>query len=97
VNESNIWGVNSDNSIYKWNGREWKYIPGSLTDIAASEDGSKVVGVNQWGSIYMYVNNTWLYVPGKNLSRISISNNYVVGINNDGEVFYKRLSGCSKK
>jgi len=97
VNESNIWGVNSGNEIYKWNGSEWKYIPGSLTDIAASEDGSKVVGVNQWGSIYMYVNNTWLYVPGKNLSRISISNDYVVGINNDGEVFYKALSGCSKK
>ena len=97
VNQTNIWGVNGSNEIYRWNGTNWRSIPGSLIDIAASEDGSKVVGVNPWGSIFMYVNNTWLYVPGKNLSRISISNNYVVGINNDGEVFYKALSGCLKK
>ena len=63
--------------IFHWDGSSWTHIPGKLTDIAASEDGKKVVGVNRAGKVFYRKDNTWYNFPGL-VSRMSVSNDAIV-------------------
>jgi len=77
VNRNDVWGVNGNDDAFHWNGSEWTWIPGKIVDIAASEDGSKVVAVTRGGAVFYRRGNEWVHFPGL-VSRMAISNNAVV-------------------
>jgi len=71
---TNVWGVNSSASIFRYAGNDsnsWAQIPGSLTDIGAAADGT-VWGVNAVDYIFRYNWDVadWIKIPGA-LRRIS--------------------------
>jgi hypothetical protein len=77
VNRNDVWGVNVHDDIYHWNGSYWTHIGGKLTDIAASENGTKVVGVNRAGKVFYRKDNTWYNFPGT-IRRMAVSNDAIV-------------------
>jgi len=91
VNRNNVWGVNVHDDIYHWNGAEWTWIPGKLTDIAASEDGSKVVGVGQDNAVFYRQDNQWVRFPGW-CSRVAISNDAIICTSGNDYIYTIRFS-----
>jgi hypothetical protein len=53
-----------DGGIFKWNGQEWKQVPGSGFRISVGPDGSPWI-VNSEGIIYRWVNDTFQPVSGR--------------------------------
>lgn len=88
--KANVWGVNSDGSIYCYTQKyrnPWILVPGGLEDIGVGSDGT-VWGVTASGVIFRYSEHgAWTQIPG-NLKRISVgSKTKVWGINSAGQVY----------
>lgn len=83
-----VWGVNSINSIYRYNQKEnkWNRVPGKLKQISI---GSKdyIIGVNVDDKIFHWKNNAWRQISGS-LKYVSTSaDDETWGINADNEVY----------
>jgi virginiamycin B lyase len=87
-NSTTIWGVNSSNSIYDYNGATWTQVPGLLTQVAVGSDGT-VWGINAYQQVYQYqsLTNSWTNIPGS-LTSISVGGKDMVwGLNSSGSVY----------
>jgi len=89
---SGVWGVNSNDNIFKLNvdGKSWNKISGGLAQVAS---GASVWGVNGNDHIYKYLgDNTWQNIGGK-LTNVDVSNkDHVWGINRDQKIFRRTES-----
>ena len=59
-----IWGVNKENDIFRWNGEDWTQVPGKLRQISVGPDGS-VWGVNGIDEIFRWTGQSWQKIPGR--------------------------------
>jgi hypothetical protein len=87
----NVWFVGTDQRPYKKSGSGWSAMPGMLSRVAVSSDGTKVVGVNSTGAIFAWDGSMWQTIPGA-LSNISVNNNFIVGTNTNGEIYCLALN-----
>lgn len=75
----NIWEVNSDQTIYYWNGAAgWTQVPGSLVSIAAGGDG-EVWGINSSHNVFRWNGTAWMPIPGA-LLHVAVGSGQVWGI-----------------
>jgi hypothetical protein len=60
-----IWGVDADDYIYRWNSSGWTEIPGRLKHVSVGPDGD-VWGVNSSDYVYRYndAGNNWTRMDG---------------------------------
>ena len=67
-----IWGVDSDDYIYRWNGSGWTQVPGRLKHVSVGPDGD-VWGVNASDYVYRYneADNNWTRMDGR-LNQIDV-------------------------
>jgi Tectonin domain/Astacin (Peptidase family M12A) len=85
-NASSVWGVNSDDEIYRRDGNSWTQVPGSLKQISVG-NASSVWGVNSDDEIYRRDGNSWTQIPGS-LKHVSVANDDTVwGVNSDDEIY----------
>uniref|UniRef100_A0A6C0C441 Uncharacterized protein n=1 Tax=viral metagenome TaxID=1070528 RepID=A0A6C0C441_9ZZZZ len=100
--QKEVYGVNGNDSIYARSktpgepnangGKEWRGIPGALTNISASNK-EWVYGVNNKGNIYQCkkpCKGGWQLVEG-NLKQISGGQKYVYGVNRNDSIYRARL------
>jgi hypothetical protein len=80
VGSGQVWGINSLQKIYRWNGTGWMQIPGSLVRIAVGDDG-QVWGINGLHNIYQWNGTGWMQVPGSLVSIAVASDGQVWGTN----------------
>ncbi len=93
--DNTIWGLNSNDVIYNWNGSAWQQISGDLVKISAASDGT-VWGINSNDAIFYRGSNNWVPVSGA-LKHISVGNaNDVWGVNDDDNVYYWNGAGFTK-
>lgn len=86
-----VWGINSAQNIFSFNGLSFDSIPGSLTQI--SVDGDTVVGINGNNDIFATLGLAgFTQISGK-LTQISAHGLAVWGINANGDVFQFQFSG----
>ena len=67
----------------------WIQLPGKLINLTVNKDGS-MFGVNRSGGIYYassYKNPSWIQFSGA-LKQISSSNNVIMGVNSNDDIFY---------
>ncbi len=77
---SHIWGVNSGDAIFRWNGSGWQGIDGRLKNVSVGADGT-VWGVNAGDAIFRWNGSGWQRIDG-GLKQISVgSANSVWGVN----------------
>jgi hypothetical protein len=86
-NKNNVWIVDRQQRIFRKFGGGWTPVPGQLTRVAVSGDGSKVVGVNRVDDIFAWNGRTWEQIPGK-LRNISVNNTFIVGANAAGNIWF---------
>lgn len=88
--QNNIWGINSDDQIYRWNGSDWTNITpgGRLNQISAASDGT-VWGTNTAGQIYRWDGIDWINVtPGARLRQVSVGSATIIwGTNLEGQIY----------
>lgn len=98
TDNTEVWGVNSNNSIYKKNvnnSNEWTKIGGSLKNVSAS--GGRIWGVNSNDNIYSCVkpcNGGWINKPG-GLSQVSGDSTHVWGVNSNNDIYRTDVYGNS--
>jgi virginiamycin B lyase len=86
-----VWGINSAQNIYSFNGLFFDSIPGSLTQI--SVDGDSVTGINANKDIFAIGGLAGFFqIPGK-LTQISAHGLAVWGINANQQVYQLTGSG----
>jgi virginiamycin B lyase len=86
-----VWGINSAQNIYSFNGLFFDSIPGLLTQI--SVDGDFVIGINANSDIFATVGLAgFTQIPGK-LTQISAHGLAAWGINANQDVFQLQFTG----
>jgi hypothetical protein len=82
----NIWEVNSDQTIYYWNGAAgWTQVPGSLASIAAGGDG-EVWGLDNLHHVYRWNGAGFTRMPGTLLT-IAVGSGQVWGVDSQNKVW----------
>lgn len=90
-----VWGVNSADDIFRWNGSGWVQVAGKLKQISVGSS-SAVWGVNSANSIFRRSGSGWTQVPGK-LKHVSVAADGAVwGVNADDTIFRWNGSGWTK-
>ena len=84
---SNIWGLDPNGGVYKWDGRQFQSKPGQLNHISAAADGS-VWGTDPNGGVYQWQGNNWVPKAGK-LGMISVGGRGKVWGTDGGGGVYK--------
>ena len=81
-----VWGINSAQNIYEFDGMAFQNVPGNLTQIAA--DGDTVWGLNANGSVFKLDPDQGMFVqiPGT-LSQIAAHGGATWGINANQNVY----------
>jgi len=88
-----VWGVNSNNDIFRRDGTTWTHIGGVLKQVSVGCDGT-VWGVNPSDQIFRWDNASGWTQIGGNLSQISVGNQLNVwGVNSAGNIFRWNGSG----
>ena len=90
-NASNVWGVNSDDEIYRRSGNSWTQVSGALKHVSVANDGT-VWGVNDDDEIYRWNGGAWDQVAGA-LKQISVSSASLVWGVNSADRIYTRNPG----
>jgi hypothetical protein len=83
-----VWGLNAQNRIYKWNGSTWINITptGALYNVSVGSDGT-VWGLNVNYQPVQWNGNDWIVKPGQ-LKQISVgSANNIWGINSSNKIY----------
>lgn len=85
---SELWVINAAQNIYRWNGSNWKIMPGAAVRAAASPDGWTWV-VNSVDHIYRWnvINSVWDRMPGLLVQISAISKDR--GNFSETEIFYE--------
>jgi hypothetical protein len=86
-----VWGINSAQKIYYWNGTGWTNIPGALARIAVN--GGQVWGINSAQKIYYWNGTGWTNIPGALVSIAVGSDGQVWGINSAQKIYYWNGTG----
>jgi hypothetical protein len=86
-NKDNVWIVEQSGRVLRKSGATFVTVPGQLSRVAVSGDGSKVVGVNGNDDIFVWDGKAWVQIPGK-LRNISVNNNFIVGTNSRGNIYF---------
>lgn len=90
--DESVWGVNTNDNIYRWNGRSWDKMPGLLKHVSVGR-GNTVWGVNANDNIYRWNGSRWNKVSGL-LKQISVgSDGEVYGVNANDNIY--RWNGSS--
>jgi hypothetical protein len=90
--DGSVWGVNSGDEIYRWNGGGWDLIPGGLRQISVGS-ASHVWGVNSSDMIYRWNGTSWHQIPGL-LRHVSVAADGTTwGVNSALNIFRYRPSG----
>jgi hypothetical protein len=79
-----VWGINKNHDVYRWNGVGFDYIPGKLKSIAVGD--REVWGINENQDVYWWNGEGFDYVPGAKLTSIVVV---------DGEVWGTSLSNVN--
>ncbi|MDX1693193.1 MAG: tectonin domain-containing protein [Ketobacteraceae bacterium] len=89
---SEVWGVNGNDDIFRWNGGGWTHIPGKLKHVSVGANG-EVWGVNANDYIYRYnrSSNNWTQIPGR-LKQIDVGSE-IWGVNANDDIFRWNGSG----
>ena len=76
--KENVWVLNADNNIYKWNGKSWDAYPGKAQDIGVGANGSvwimDTVNHRYGGSIYRLEGSNFVKTTGQGI-RIDVDPN----------------------
>lgn len=59
---ANVWCIDSENNVYKWNTVTWVNEPTKMRTIAVGPEGKLILGIDIDGSVHFRVNNKWLEV-----------------------------------
>lgn len=101
-----VWGLNPNGYVVKWNGNGWTYTGGLQSCISVSGDGNDVWGLQKNSGYPEKWNGTnWTVMPGAiSLSYITVGNNgqvwglnpngYVVKWNGNGWAYTGGLQSC---
>lgn len=81
---TNVWGVNQQGQVWRWNGRDWNRMPGVLVNISAAADGT-VVGVNPIGIPFRWNGSDWTQMPGRLATISAGSSTQIWGIGTKAE------------
>jgi len=85
--DGTVWGVNSSDNIYRWNGTTWQQIPGALKQISVG-NATNVWGVNSSDNIYRWTGTTWQQVTGA-LKNVSVAPDGTVwGCNASDQIYH---------
>ncbi len=82
-----VWGVNANDSIFRWNGTGWDQMPGRATQVSAGSQGH-VWAVTRESTIWRWnvAQNSWDQMPG--LARqVSVSSDGGVWVTNGNDSF----------
>ena len=95
-NENYIWGVNSNDNIYRKNGNaKWEKIDGDLKNISASNK-DYIWGVNTDDNIYVCkkpcTNGQWKQIDGS-LKQVSGGEKELWGINSANNIYKRNIDG----
>ncbi len=85
---SEVWGVNYQDEIYKWNGSGWTIMPGHLKHVSVGDDG-EVWGVNSEDEIYTWTGSGWHYHTIGHLKQISVGDDHNIWGVNSLDMIYK--------
>ncbi|XP_077312792.1 fish-egg lectin-like [Lithobates pipiens] len=92
-----VYGVTSNDDVYRWVDNHWKNIPGKLIHVSAGPAG--VWGVNKEKHIYKRQNNTWMSVSGLLKQVDAGGDKFLGGVNTQDNVYCLRqndtVSGSS--
>ncbi|XP_068099184.1 fish-egg lectin-like isoform X2 [Hyperolius riggenbachi] len=92
-----VYGVNSNDKIYRWVKNDWQLIPGNLKHVTVGPAG--VWGVNSADQIFRFQNNKWMQVKGSMKQVDAGGPKFLAGVNaNDNIYCLKRsctMSGVS--
>ncbi|XP_077312798.1 fish-egg lectin-like [Lithobates pipiens] len=80
-----VYGVNSDDEIFRWVNNGWQKIPGELTHVSVGPAG--VWGVNRENQIFKFQNNDWMLVSGLLKQVDAGGNRFLGGVNEEDRVF----------
>jgi virginiamycin B lyase len=89
--DSQLWGINGSQQIFKWYEGNWLRIPGGLVSIAVGSDG-QVWGINGSQQVLKRSGVSLEEMPGL-LVRIAVNGSQVWGINGQQQIF--KWSGVS--
>jgi hypothetical protein len=93
-NKNNVWIVDKQQRVFRKSDNTWAPVPGQLTRVAVSGDGSKVVGVNNTDDVFAWDGKAWQQIPGK-LRNISVNKTYIVGANSQGAILMNKISSTA--
>jgi virginiamycin B lyase len=83
--DGQVWGVDPDDNIHRWNGTQWQPVPGKLRQLSV-RNAQEVWGVNAANDLFRWNGSTWEQIPGK-FKRVSVgADGTVWAINADGDV-----------
>lgn len=71
---NDMWGLKENNSVWYFNGHNWKRMPGLMIDISIGEDGT-VMGIGENKGAYIFDGYKWIEVYGTNLKKIIVVKN----------------------
>ncbi|XP_053547056.1 fish-egg lectin-like [Bombina bombina] len=74
-----VYGVNDDGNIYRWNVNNWEQVPGQLMHVTAGPAG--VWGVNKANTIFKLQEGTWMAVTGLLKQVDAGGNQFLAGVN----------------
>lgn len=91
-----IWGLNPQGGVVRWNGSGWETKPGQLMNIAVGADAS-VWGVASNGNVFQWekARNSWSQRDGT-LAQISVGNaNVIWGVNANNAIFQRTAAAAT--
>jgi virginiamycin B lyase len=92
-NAGDMWGVNSSNQIFRWNGTGWAGVPGELKYISIGTDGA-VWGVNSSDQIFQWTGSVFRLVPNGALKQIAVhTRTDLWGVNASNQIFRSAGAG----
>jgi hypothetical protein len=86
ASDGTVWGVNSLDNIFRWNGNGWDQVSGQLTQISVG-NAAAIWGVNAQDEIYRWNGAAWERVSGE-LKHVAVANDGVRwGVNSGDKIF----------
>ena len=95
VGSGQVWGTDSSQKVYRWNGQGWDQLSGSLVSIAVGDDG-QVWGIDGHQNIYQWSGRGWNPVQGSFVSIAVASDSLVYGVNGNKQIYQRNGSGWTQ-
>jgi len=85
--EPNVWGLNAQGDIFRYQNGSWQQVPGNLSQVSAGASGS-VWGVNSAGQIWRWNGNgAWEQIAGGLVQVSAGAPDHVWGVNSAGQIW----------